>query len=146
MLIGLIALMIAAAFTGAAFYINFAEHPARMAIPTEPAVLQWRPAYHRGVAMQGGLAVAGGLCALWQGFALPDAAAAPFLLAGGAALLANWPYTLLVILPVNRKLEADGAEHAPESAALLRRWNRLHAGRTLLGLLATAMLLTAASS
>ena len=59
-------------------------------------------------------------------------------------LLANWPYTLLAIKPVNLRLLAPGAETGAEAADFLRRWNRLHAGRTLLGLLATGMLLTAA--
>ena len=66
MLAGLFALIFAAAFAGAAFYINFAEHPARMAIPVEAAVKQWRPAYTRGFMMQATLAVTGGLSALWQ--------------------------------------------------------------------------------
>jgi Domain of unknown function (DUF1772) len=140
MLAGLIALIAAAAFAAAAFYINFAEHPARMAIPVEMAVRQWRPSYKRGFIMQSSLAVIGGLSALWQGYA-----GGGFLwLAGGVVLLANWPFTLLVIMPVNHRLHVPGSELGPEAAGLLQRWNRLHAVRTILGLLATGMLLTAA--
>ena len=65
-------------------------------------------------------------------------------LAGGLVLLANWPYTLLVILPVNRVLEATAtAEAGPSTRALIERWGRLHAGRTAMGLLSTLLLLWA---
>ena len=61
-------------------------------------------------------------------------------LAGALVLLAPWPYTLLVIKPVNDQLKAadpDGA--GAQSRALIERWGRLHAGRTALGVLATAI-------
>ena len=132
MLFGLIALICAAFFAGAAFYINVAEHPARMSIPTSFAVLQWRPSYARGFAMQATLAVIGGGAALWQWYVAGNNA----WLIGGVLLLANWPYTLLVIMPTNHILEAEGAELREESAGLLRRWNRLHMVRTALSLLA----------
>jgi hypothetical protein len=129
---GLLALLCAAFFAGAAFYINVAEHPARMQIPSCFAVLQWRLSYARGLAMQATLAVIGGCAALWQGYTDGNIV----WLLGGALLLANWPYTLLVIMPTNHLLEAEGAEKSSEAAGLLRRWNRLHMGRTGLSLLA----------
>ena len=140
MLIGLIALICAAFFAGAAFYINVAEHPARMLIPTNFAVLQWRPSYARGFAMQATLAVIGGCAALWQWYAAGSAA----WLIGGVLLLANWPYTLLVIMPTNHILEAEGAETSAAADSLLRRWNRLHAVRTGLSLLAVGAMLVGA--
>ena len=61
-----------------------------------------------------------------------------FLL-GAVLMLANWPWTLLVILPTNRVLMATDVESAgTASRALLVKWNRLHAVRTGLG--AAAML------
>ena len=53
-----------------------------------------------------------------------------------AALLifANWPYTLFVILPVNKRLEATPPEAAnAETRGLIETWGRLHAGRSALG-------------
>jgi hypothetical protein len=49
-------------------------------------------------------------------------------------ILANGPYTLLVILPTNKKLEAIEPDAAgPNSRAMIETWGRLHAMRTCLG-------------
>ena len=80
---------------------------------------------------------------LWPG--LPKGAD-PLWLAGAACALANWPYTLTVVRPTNKKLEAIAPGSADEQArALVVHWGRLHAVRSVLGLAATSFYLAAAS-
>ena len=141
MIWGLLALVIAAAFAGAAIYINVAEHPARLALPVGALLTQWKPSYARGFAMQASLAVLGGVLGALAWWETRDG----FWLAGAVVLVANWPFTLLVIMPTNLRLMAT----APESAdavtrSLLERWGRLHAVRSVLGAIATLLFLMAA--
>jgi uncharacterized membrane protein len=55
-------------------------------------------------------------------------------------ILANWPYTLIVIKPINDRLNAVADKDAGAgSRALIEKWGRLHAIRTALGILATGV-------
>lgn len=66
---------------------------------------------------------------------------------GGVLLIVNWPYTLIVILPLNNKLMTIAPESAgDETRAVLDHWSALHAGRTALGALAAVVLSWAALS
>jgi len=140
MLFGYLALTAAALFTGAAFYVNFVEQPARLTLDDRALLTQWKPAYKRGYAMQATLAIVGfvlGVLAFWQMGPLA-------FLIGALLMLANWPWTLLAILPTNKILMAtEPAAAGPETRALLMKWNSLHAVRTVLGTLATACFIAA---
>jgi anthrone oxygenase-like protein len=134
------ALLAAALFAGAAIYVSVAEHPARLALDDEAGLRQWRPSYARGKVMQGLLALAGSALALWVWWHSLN----QLWLIGALLLLANWPFTLAVIMPVNRKLEAAAPGAAgPETRTLLRRWGRLHAVRSALGAAAALVMLCA---
>jgi len=95
-------------FAGAAAYINFVEHPARLSCGVLLAVTEWRPSYKRGTLMQASLAVIGSLSAFmswWFERSLP-------WLLGGVLLLLIIPFTLIVILPTNKRLESQELDFA----------------------------------
>jgi Domain of unknown function (DUF1772) len=136
MAFGLLALIASAIFAGAAFYVNFAEQPARLTLDDSALLTEWKPSYKRGATMQAPLALVGfalGLVAWWQ-------TSHPGFFIGAFLIIAPWPWTLIVIKPTNDALlatEPDGA--GPLSRALVVKWGGIHAVRTVLGGLATAV-------
>ena len=131
---------LAAAFSGAAYYVNEAEQPARLALNDASLLAQWKRSYARAVTMQAGLASLSGAFGLYVAWDLRDWR---WLLAA-LLILTNWPYTLFVIKPVNDQLNAIADNDAgAASRALIEKWGRLHAVRTALGILATAVYLWA---
>jgi uncharacterized membrane protein len=61
-------------------------------------------------------------------------------LAGSLVMMANLAYTLIWIMPINDALKEWPAEQAgPASRSDLERWGRLHAARSVLSVLATAI-------
>src|ERR1700735_2821816 len=124
MAIGLLAIVVAAIFAGAAFYINFAEQPARLTLDDRALLTEWKPSYQRGAAMQAPLAVIGfvlGLLAWWQ------IAHIGFLI-GAITIIAPWPWTLIVVKPINDSLLAiDPDKAGAQSRALIVKWGAIHA-------------------
>src|SRR5262245_8543767 len=137
MLAELIATLCAGLFAGAAIYITFVEHPARLECGIVVAVTEFAPSYRRATVMQASLAAAGFIAAAvaWvQG-------RGAVVLVAGVMLGLVIPFTLLVILPTNTRLLDPALERGSgEAAALLVRWGRLHAVRSLLSAVAFGML------
>src|SRR5262245_24609256 len=102
MLIGALALVLAAAFAGGAIYVSVVEQPSRLLLDDRAMLAQWKPSYERGKVMQASLALisgflgiaAGALSGRWSWFA------------GAILIMANWPYTLYVVLPAHNPLNA----------------------------------------
>jgi hypothetical protein len=140
MFAGYLALVTAALFTGAAFYVSFAEQPARLGLNDRALLAQWKPSYKRGFLMQAPLAIVG--------FVLGSVAwrftGRVMFLVGGVLLFANWPWTIFGIMPINKVLMATELDAATsQTRALIVKWNRLHFVRTILGFLAILAFLIA---
>jgi hypothetical protein len=136
------AVALAAVFFGIAAYITLAEQPARLALDAGPMLAQWQISFRTGIVIQGSLAIVAGLAGLaawwwWRDWRW---------IVGSAFMLVNWPWTLVLIAPVNAALlgTAPGAAGAA-SRALVERWGELHAMRAGLGLLALLLFVWAAS-
>jgi uncharacterized membrane protein len=134
----LLATLCAGLFAGAAIYISFVEHPARLECGTELAATEFGPSYRRAALMQASLAAVGFVAAIvaWvQGRGL-------VVLIGGLLLGVAIPFTLLVINPTTKRLLDPGLQRGSDEAALLlTRWGRLHAARSVASALAFALLL-----
>jgi Domain of unknown function (DUF1772) len=125
-------------FTGASVYINLVEHPARMECGVEIAATEFAPSYRRATVMQatcGALGLLSSVAAWLTG-------ATFWWLVAGALLGSVIPFTLIVILPTNKKLLSPTLDRqSAEAERLLARWGRLHAVRSVLSGLALLLFL-----
>jgi hypothetical protein len=138
MLTAHLALVLAAAFAGAAIFVNVAEQPARLALDDKAALLEWQQSYNRAAPMQAGMALVTSLLGFWVAWQTRDWR----WLTGALLILANWPYTLIVIKPTNDRLHAAKPEQAnAQTRQMIVSWGHLHGGRSAFGVAATLMFL-----
>ena len=124
-----VAVLSCSLFTGAAVYITFIEHPARMQCGVELAATEFAPSYRGATVMQAGCAVMGLLSSLTAWLA----GASFWWLAAGVLLGCVIPFTLIVILPTNKRLLNPALDRrSAEAERLLARWGSLHAVRSVL--------------
>jgi uncharacterized membrane protein len=141
MLVGQLALTIAAMFAGAAIYVSVCEQPARLLLDNRALLTEWKPSYKRGATMQASLAL---LAAVLGAFAWWQSGDWRWLL-GAVVIISAWPYTLLIIRPTNDELLAtEPANAGPRTGDLIEKWGRLHAGRTAMGVITTILFFWAA--
>jgi uncharacterized membrane protein len=135
-----IATFTCAIFAGAAIYINFVEHPARMQCGTELAASVFGPSYRRATVMQASLAAVATLSAVTAWW-LSDSV---LWITGAVLIFSVVPFTLFVILPTNKQLLAPGLDRAASTThELLTRWGRLHAVRSAASVAAQVIFLIA---
>ncbi len=132
-----LALVCSTLFAGAALHITLSEQPARLALDDAAMLAQWKTSFGRAQRMAPPLAILGFLFSAfswWQTGGL--------LWVIGAILIGvNIPYTLVLIMPTNRKLLATAPNAADlTSRALIADWGRMHDARTALALAATAVM------
>jgi len=142
MMIGSLTLVMAGAFTGASFYLNYVEQPARMKLSDDALIKEWEPSDHRGFILLAGLALLTGLLGFIAYRDLNDQR----WLYGALMILGSLPYTYLAIVPLNdRILGLIGAEAAHEARSVIRLWGALELGQTLIGLFASASFIWASN-
>jgi hypothetical protein len=123
-MLGLLALVTTSIFFGAAVYINIAEYPARLWLPDGAALAEWGPSVQARVRNAGSHSRRFGAawCSRLVGWAV-----------GAVIMIANWPYTLLAIMPTNHLLEDSTSRGDRDTRERLTRWGHLHAIRSVLG-------------
>src|ERR1700736_4974223 len=95
-----VAVLACSLFAGAAVYLSLVEHPARMECGMELAATEFAPSYHRATVMQASLAAVG----LVSSIAAWLAGASFLWVVAGVLLGSVIPFTLIAILPTNKKL------------------------------------------
>src|SRR5689334_12967349 len=98
MIFDILTLLFTTLFFGASLYVSVVEQPARLACETNAALAQWRPSFKRAAAMQILFTIAGVICAVIAYFLHGNLV----VLLGGLILATVTPYTLIIIMPVNR--------------------------------------------
>jgi hypothetical protein len=133
----IISFIFTALFAGAALYVSLVEHPARMSNTLGVALAEFRPSYKRAAVMQVILAVvgvAGAIGAYFLGRGVST-------LVAGIVLAIVIPFTLIVIMPINRQLlDETRMAQTPDTQELLEKWGRLHNVRTIASVLALVIL------
>jgi len=112
----IVTLTSSALFAGAALYISLVAHPARCALASalkntleakksdiKAALFEWNDSYQRAAPLQIFYAVVAGVGGLCNTFVLGKGEAWAW---GGGLMLANVPFTLLCMVPVNNELKA----------------------------------------
>jgi hypothetical protein len=139
MLTGSLALAFAAAFSGAALYINLVEQPARLALDDSALLSEWRPSDRRGFAMLATLALIAAALGLGAYFQTQDVR----WLIGAIVVIASWPYTFFAMVPMNNRILTISSSESGAARELVRVWGLLEFGQTAIGVVACAVFLWA---
>ncbi len=137
MIAGLIALIFAAAFAGAAIYVNWVEQPARLALDDEALLSEWGPSDSRGVALLSAFALAAAVAGFIAYFETEDVR----YVFGALIAISSWPYAFFVMAPLNNQILALRGRDVAAARALVRQWGFVELGFAAIGVLAVAMFL-----
>jgi Domain of unknown function (DUF1772) len=133
-----VAVLACGLFTGAAVYVSLVEHPARIECGVEIAAAEFSTSYPRGSVMQAILAAV----SLLSSIAAWLAGATFWWPIAGVLQGSVIPFTLIVILPTNKRLLSPTLDRrSAQTERLLARWAALHAVRSVLSALALLLFL-----
>jgi hypothetical protein len=137
---GSLALALAAAFFGAALYVNLVEQPARLALDDEAILHEWTPSDRRGVALILGLSLLSAALGLVAYFASQEDVRWAI---GALIVILVWPYTFFAMAPLNNQILTLTSKDVGAARALVRQWGLLEFGQTAIGIVACAIFLWA---
>jgi hypothetical protein len=137
MIWGTLALAFAAAFTGAAFYVNWVEQPARLKLDEEALLSEWGPSDSRGFALLAALALLAAVAGFIAYFESEDVRFA----FGALLIIASWLYAFFVMAPLDNQIRSLRGGEVAAARALVRQWGIVESGLTAIGAAAVLMFL-----
>jgi len=121
-------LTLMAAIFGYAVSASAVAHPAMMASKREVAVGFFTPFFEKSQHLQLALS----MIVLGLSLLISVLSGAWLWFIGGVVLQISGPYTIFVLMPVNRRIMAESADiHSDQMTSDLSRWGGLHLPRTL---------------
>jgi hypothetical protein len=139
MIWGTLALALAAAFSGASFYVNWVEQPARLKLDEEALLSEWGPSDSRAVALLAALALLAAIAGFIAYFESQDVRWA----FGALVIIASWLYAYFVMAPLDNQIRSLRGGEVAAARALVRQWGIVESGLTVVGLAAVALFLWA---
>lgn len=135
-----LSLVLASAFFGAAIYVTLVEQPARLKLESQALLTEFQHSYPKAAVMQAPLALLSGLAGLLSFWSTAQYS----VFIGALLMLANIPYTLIVIMPLNKTLLALPLSAAnAKTREMLIEWGKLHRVRSVMSLIAVLLLFPA---
>jgi hypothetical protein len=139
MISGTLALALAAAFSGASFYVNWVEQPARLALDEEALLSEWGPSDSRAVALLAALALLAAVAGFITYFEAQDVRWA----FGALLIIGSWLYAYFVMAPLDNQIRSLRGGEVAAARALVRQWGIVESGLTAIGLAAVIIFLWA---
>jgi hypothetical protein len=139
MISGTLALAFAAAFTGASFYVNWVEQPARLKLDDAALLSEWGPSDSRGVFLLSTLALLAAIAGLIAYFDTQDLRWA----VGAVIILGSWLYAFFVMSPLDNQVRSLRGGDVGAARALVRQWGLVESGLTGIGAVAVLVFLWA---
>ena len=139
MIWGTLALAFAAAFTGASFYVNWVEQPARLALDDGALLSEWGPSDSRGVSLLVTLALVAAIAGFIAYFDSQDVRWA----FGAIVMILSWPYAFFFMSPLDNQIRSLRGGDVAAARALVRQWGIVESGMTAIGAAAVLIFLWA---
>ena len=136
---GALALVLAAAFSGAALYVNLVEQPARLELDDQAILNEWTPSDRRGAALLAALSLLSAGTGLIAYFSSEDVRWA----IGALIVILSWPYAFFAMAPLNDQILTLAPRDIGAARLLVRQWGLLEYGQTAIGVFACAAFLWA---